>query len=95
MQLKPPTDGNCKGMPVDWFFPNPKQTRLNKENKQAIAACRSCPVQKQCLEYALRYEHFGIWGGMTEAERRVQRSRMKISAQRPGGPLNRHWINMP
>lgn len=31
--------------------------------------CRQCPVQVQCLEYALsNIETFGIWGGLTAAE---------------------------
>ena len=33
--------------------------------------CRGCEVQPECLEYALRHgEKFGIWGGMSERERR-------------------------
>ena len=31
-----------------------------------------CPVQRECLEYALRVrEPFGIWGGLNETERRA------------------------
>lgn len=95
MADKPPTDGKCKGMPVDWFFPNPKQTRLTKENKLAIKACNECHARLQCLDYSIKYEHFGIWGGMTEKQRSYERRRLSITAQRPGGPLNRHWINLP
>ena len=33
--------------------------------------CRSCDVRAECLEYALDHdERFGIWGGMSERERR-------------------------
>jgi WhiB family redox-sensing transcriptional regulator len=33
--------------------------------------CRSCDVRAECLEYALENdERFGIWGGMSERERR-------------------------
>jgi WhiB family redox-sensing transcriptional regulator len=33
--------------------------------------CRSCDVRAECLEYALEHdERFGIWGGMSERERR-------------------------
>ena len=41
------------------------------EHKDAKRVCRSCPVQKQCLTYAMDapIDH-GIWGGMTERERR-------------------------
>ncbi|MGW1159307.1 WhiB family transcriptional regulator [Streptomyces sp. NPDC002519] len=38
---------------------------------RAKAVCTGCPVRLECLSYALdnRIEH-GIWGGMTERERR-------------------------
>ncbi|GLX22420.1 WhiB family transcriptional regulator [Streptomyces lavendulae] len=41
------------------------------QNK-AKAACTGCPVRTECLAHALdhRIEH-GIWGGMTERERRA------------------------
>ena len=33
--------------------------------------CRGCEVRAECLEYALEHdERFGIWGGMSERERR-------------------------
>jgi WhiB family redox-sensing transcriptional regulator len=36
--------------------------------------CQSCEVRAQCLEYALeRDERFGIWGGLSERERRKLR----------------------
>lgn len=38
---------------------------------QAKAICRRCPVQAQCLEYALATDQrFGIWGAKSERERR-------------------------
>ncbi|MFB7836133.1 WhiB family transcriptional regulator [Streptomyces sp. NPDC056056] len=41
------------------------------QNK-AKAVCAGCPVRTECLAHALdhRIEH-GIWGGMTERERRA------------------------
>jgi WhiB family redox-sensing transcriptional regulator len=42
-----------------------------KREKLAKAICARCPVQPQCLAYALRVdETLGIWGGYTEVERR-------------------------
>ena len=40
------------------------------------ALCRSCPVQPQCLDYAMttRGVDFGTWGGYTQAERRRLRT---------------------
>jgi WhiB family redox-sensing transcriptional regulator len=41
------------------------------EHKLAKRICRSCPVAEQCLSYAMDspVDH-GIWGGLTERERR-------------------------
>ena len=47
--------------------------RKTEAAEAAIAMCRSCPVLKQCLEYALRhpeYTEYGIWGGTTPPQRR-------------------------
>jgi WhiB family redox-sensing transcriptional regulator len=41
------------------------------EHKKAKGICRSCPVRSQCLSYAMdRQVDHGIWGGLTERERR-------------------------
>ncbi len=41
------------------------------EHKLAKSICRSCPVRRDCLAYAMEapIDH-GIWGGFTERERR-------------------------
>lgn len=37
----------------------------------AKSICRSCPVRERCLDYALdNREPYGIWGALTERERR-------------------------
>ena len=34
-------------------------------------ACGSCPIRMQCAEYGIKHEpYFGIWGGLSERERR-------------------------
>ena len=40
-------------------------------SEPAKAVCARCLVQAECLDFALRvHEPHGIWGGLTEAERR-------------------------
>lgn len=42
--------------------------------EKAVAICAQCPVQRECLGYAFENdEQFGIWGGMTAAERATVR----------------------
>ncbi|WP_435280141.1 WhiB family transcriptional regulator [Streptomyces sp. 1222.5] len=46
---------------------NPSAARIHTAKK----ICSRCSVIKQCLEFAMsRNERFGVWGGLTVAERR-------------------------
>ena len=43
-----------------------------KAQHDAKAVCKTCPVLAQCLAEALdNRTEFGVWGGMTERERRA------------------------
>ena len=67
---------NCLGVHPDLFFPE-----RGASTREAKEVCRSCVVRGDCLEFALRNgEKFGIWGGMSERERRRLR---RIRAQQP------------
>ncbi|WP_129838016.1 WhiB family transcriptional regulator [Streptomyces sp. RFCAC02] len=64
--------GLCHGMdPADadeLFFPTP---RAHAQITEAKATCGRCPVRQACLDYALDNDlRHGIWGGLTETERR-------------------------
>ncbi len=63
---------NCLGVDPDLFFPE-----RGASTREAKAVCRGCEVRADCLEYALAHgEKFGIWGGLSERERRrVRRQR--------------------
>ena len=57
---------NCLGVDPDLFFPE-----RGASTKEAKGVCRGCEVRAECLEYALAHdERFGIWGGLSERERR-------------------------
>ena len=69
---------NCKGANADLFFPE-----RGASTRTAKAICRECPVRAECLEFALRSgEKFGIWGGLSERERRRVRRERQIAAAR-------------
>ena len=56
----------CAETDPEAFFPE-----KGGSTREAKKVCRSCEVQPECLEYALEHdEHFGIWGGLSERERR-------------------------
>jgi WhiB family redox-sensing transcriptional regulator len=47
------------------------QTDPEASTREAKRVCLSCDVRQECLEYALAHdERFGIWGGLSERERR-------------------------
>jgi WhiB family redox-sensing transcriptional regulator len=63
----------CRGMQSELFYPAVSE-RPNARDERELAAkriCASCAVRVECLAYALRAnEQLGVWGGMTETERR-------------------------
>lgn len=60
---------NCLGVDPDLFFPE-----RGASTKEAKSVCKACVVREDCLEYALENsEKFGIWGGLSERERRKLR----------------------
>ncbi len=68
---------NCLSVDPDLFFPE-----RGASTKEAKAVCQGCDVRKDCLEYALANgEKFGIWGGLSERERRrIRRQRLAAAA---------------
>jgi WhiB family redox-sensing transcriptional regulator len=57
---------NCKGADADLFFPE-----RGASTRKAKTICAACQVRVECLEFALmESEKFGIWGGLSERERR-------------------------
>jgi WhiB family redox-sensing transcriptional regulator len=46
--------------------------------REAKAVCAGCPVRAECLEYAMQFNHLsGVWGGLSERERRQLRRRRR------------------
>lgn len=66
---------NCLGVDPDLFFPE-----RGASTKEAKAVCSRCEVKAECLEFAItNAEKFGIWGGLSERERRrIRRERRML-----------------
>ena len=59
-------DALCKETDPEAFFPE-----KGGSTREPKAVCLSCTVRVACLTYALANdEEFGIWGGLSEKERR-------------------------
>lgn len=75
-------NGNCKGLDTELFFaPENNSNFLQANYKMIKKICDSCDVQKQCLEYALRNDVEGIWGGKYHSERKRMRKKLGIKAE--------------
>jgi WhiB family transcriptional regulator, redox-sensing transcriptional regulator len=65
------TDALCAQTDPEAFFPE-----KGGSTRDAKRICTSCDVKSQCLDYALQNdERFGIWGGLSERERRKLKRR--------------------
>ena len=63
----------CAEVDPEIFFPADGGSGCH-DIKAAKNVCRACPVSAECLSYALAAdEEFGVWGGMSERERRRMR----------------------
>jgi WhiB family transcriptional regulator, redox-sensing transcriptional regulator len=67
----------CRGTDLNVFFPG-----RGESAGPARQICAACPVRQPCLDYALRYGiTYGIWGGLTERDRRPLRVHRAAAAR--------------
>lgn len=69
-------DAACQDVDAELFF-----SQDEFQQQQALAVCAGCPVRRECLDHALATgEHYGIWGGTREGERRrLMRDRQRAA----------------
>lgn len=78
----------CRSVDADLFFPTGSTGSALTQLQAAKAFCRSCPVQRDCLEFALKTnQEDGVWGGKDETERRRLRREWRESRQQSGRRL--------
>jgi len=71
----------CAMEDPELFFPGPAASRaeaaqVEKQTEEAKSICRQCPLRAKCLDDALAQdEEFGVWGGLSEKERRALKRR--------------------
>ena len=68
----------CRGTDLEVFFPG-----RGESAGPARRVCAGCPVRQPCLDYAITNRiASGVWGGLTERERRALRSRWVRATRR-------------
>jgi WhiB family redox-sensing transcriptional regulator len=63
----------CRDVEPETFFPVGTTGPAAAQTQAAKAICALCPVKDECLEWALgagSSSEYGVWGGLTEEERR-------------------------
>nr|WP_240677504.1 WhiB family transcriptional regulator [Actinacidiphila soli] len=88
------SEAACRSDEAGLFFApskEPTAARLSRE-EAAKRVCARCPVMLECREHALlQPEPYGVWGGLTAAERRVVLARRR----RREAELQRTTTRMP
>jgi WhiB family transcriptional regulator, redox-sensing transcriptional regulator len=73
----------CADYDPDLFFPAGETGPAADQIRRAKEVCASCEVQEDCLEYAIETNQVaGVWGGLTEDERRPVRRRWLADRRR-------------
>ena len=79
-------DPSCASVNGNFWFPekaylqddNTVFNGQSEEVKLAKSICKSCTHKIECQQWGLQYELHGIWGGLSEADRRPIRARLNI-----------------
>jgi len=88
----------CRGISTDLFFLEEEFLRARGLEFELVrSVCFSCPIQRQCLEWAFASnERYGMWGGVSGYERNAIRrkdfdnqfvSALKVQLEKYGVPF--------
>lgn len=67
---------SCLETANDLFFPIGSTGPAVGQIEEAKRVCSGCPVRLPCLEWAIEFNvDYGVWGGLSEEERRSQKRR--------------------
>lgn len=73
----------CRDVDPELFFPVGSTTQSDQlQIADAKDVCKRCDVADQCLDWALESgQDHGVWGGLSEDERRALKRRMARAAR--------------
>lgn len=69
----------CKTVGTEFFYPDEEGEYHYLLQVRKI--CDGCPVKTECLEWGLKHESQGIWGGKTPIQRKQLRRTLGITLQ--------------
>jgi WhiB family redox-sensing transcriptional regulator len=69
----------CRDQDPELIFPVGNTAPALRQAEEAKAVCRRCPAVEQCLRWALdNNQELGVWGGLSEPERRALKRREAV-----------------
>ena len=73
--------GRCRSsVDPELFFPVGQGAQAREQEAQAVAFCQPCPVRIKCGDWAVAAGEAGVWGGLTEGQRkRIRQQRRRAS----------------
>jgi WhiB family transcriptional regulator, redox-sensing transcriptional regulator len=75
----------CRFADPELFFPVSASGPSLDQAERARAICVTCPVRRECLQFALATRQaYGVWGGMSEQERGAAASRAALRVRAMG-----------
>ena len=85
-------DPSCASVGGNFWFPEKTHkdgygtvfNAQSEEVKIAKSVCNSCIHKIECQQWGLHHEYHGIWGGLSDAERRPIRRRLNIIVKEVG-----------
>ena len=67
----------CYGVDTEMYYPVDQSTTM-AELPLIRYICGNCHHRTECAEWAISHERFGVWGGLTEKQRREIRKQRNI-----------------
>jgi WhiB family redox-sensing transcriptional regulator len=63
---------------IEFFFTDEENERDTSVYALGKTICSGCSLRQQCLEWAVKHEAHGLWGGTTPRERQMMRRKRNI-----------------
>jgi hypothetical protein len=71
----------CKEVGTEFFYPSEDNERDTSVYVLGKMICSGCRVRRECLDWGVRHESHGLWGGKTPRERLKIRNQMNITLE--------------
>ena len=76
---------SCEGSGHLFYDDSGNVNLVRQAYAQAKSMCMDCAYIDECAEWGIKYELYGIWGGLTPKERAAIRSKRGFIRQQPPG----------